>query len=219
MNLYYNPLACSLASRITIYEGELAATMIEVDTSTKRTADGVDYRTIYPLALVPALTLDDGTLLTESAAVLPYLADRVPEKHLAPAAGHARTLLHQWLAFIGSELHKGFAPLLDKHATAEVKAYARAKLLPKLAFADAYLASHEFLLDGFSVADAYLFAVLNWTQVTDIALADYPSLRAFHGRMLARPAVKRAFDEESRLYVAELSRASDRRDTAVRPTR
>jgi glutathione S-transferase len=215
MKLYFNPLACSLASRIAVYEAGLPIDLIEVDTLTKRTSDGADYRQIHSLGLVPSLALDDGTLLTENAAVLQYVGDRVPEKHLAPRDGLARSYLHQWLCFIGTELHKGFVPLLDKKAGAEVKAYAMSKLLPKLAYADHWLANRSTLLDDYSVADGYLFAVLNWTIVTSIKLADYPALAAFHARMLGRPAVKRAFEEERQLYLAELERASAERATSA----
>ena len=208
MKLYFNPLACSLASRIAIYEAELSIDLVEVDTLTKRMPDGTDYREFHSLGLVPALALDDGTLLTENAAVLQYIADRVPEKHLAPASARARAQLHQWLCFIGTELHKNFTPLLDKKAAPEVKAYALGKLLPKLAYTDRHLAARRTLLDTFSVADGYLFAILNWAAVTAVKLADYPALAAFHARMLERPEIKRAFDEERALYVAEQRRAS-----------
>jgi glutathione S-transferase len=206
MKLYFNPLACSLASRIAVYESGLPVELIEVDTVTKQLPDGSDYRKLHALGLVPALLLDDGVLLTENAAVLQYIADRVPDRRLAPN-GFARSQLHQWLCFIGTELHKGFVPLLDKKAPAEVKTYALGKLLPKLAYVDQHLARRPTLLEEFSVADGYLFAVLNWTIVTSIKLADYPALAAFHARMLERPAVKRAFEEERQLYLTELKRA------------
>jgi len=209
MKLYFSPLACSLASRIAVYEAGLPIDLVEVDPVTKRTSDGVDYRQLHSLGLVPALRLDDGTLLSENAAVLQYVADRVPDKHLAPRDGLARSYLHQWLCFIGTELHRGFAPLLHKTAPAEVKAYTMARLLPRLAYVDHWLANRETLLDAYSVADGYLFAVLNWTIVTSIKLADYPSLAAFHARMLERPAVKRAFEEERALYLAERERATN----------
>jgi len=206
MKLYFNPLACSLASRIAVYESGLPIELIEVDTVTKQLPDGSDYRKLHPLGLVPALAVEDGVLLTENAAVLQYVGDRAPDRQLAPS-GFARSKLHQWLCFIGTELHKGFAPLLDKKAAADVKAYALGKLLPKLAYVEQHLAHRPTLLDQFSVADGYLFAVLNWTVVTSIKLADYPALAAFHARMLERPAVKRAFEEERQLYLAEVKRA------------
>lgn len=192
MKLYFNPLACSLGARIAAYEASIAVDFVQVDGKTKRTADGRDFRTVNPLGLVPALALDDGSVLTENAAVLQYLA-RTP----------STSLLHQWLCFIGTELHKGFVPVMDKAAPPDVHAYALERLRPKLAHAAAHLANHMWLLADYSVADGYLFAVLNWTQVTPIRLTEYPELAAFHARMLDRPAVRRAFDEERALYLAE----------------
>lgn len=205
MKLYFNPLACSLSARIALYEAGLPAELVQVDGETKRTQDGRDYREIHPLGMVPALALDDGTVLTENAAVMQYLGDRA---QLAPASGMPRAYLQQWLSYIGSELHKWFIPVLDKKAGAEVKAYATEKLRPRLAHVDAHLARQPFLLDAFSLADGYLFTILNWTQVTPIKLAEYPALAAFHARMLERPAIRRAFEEERALYLAELKRAS-----------
>jgi glutathione S-transferase len=190
MKLYFKPLSCSLASRIALYERGLAADFEQ---------PGNDYARINPVGLVPALVLDDGSVLTENAAVLQYIGG--PDET-------ERSRLQQWLCFIGTELHKGFAPILDKKASGEVKAYALEKLLPRLAHVDAHLAKQPFLLDAFSLADGYLFAVLNWTQVTPIRLAEYPALLAFHARMLERPAVARAFEEERAMYLAEIKRAS-----------
>src|SRR4051794_5082673 len=106
MDLYFSPLACSLASRITVYEagaeGEVALT--PVDTKSGKTADGQDYLAINPMGLVPALRMADGDILTENAAILPYLADRFPEAKLAPAGGAERSRMTQWLSFIGTEL-------------------------------------------------------------------------------------------------------------------
>jgi glutathione S-transferase len=208
MKLYFSPLACSLASRIVVYELGLPVDFVEIDPQTKRIlAVGSDYKNVTPLGLVPALVLGDGTLVTENAAILTYLADRPGAVQLAPSTRLGRTFLHQWLGFISTELHKGFVPLLDKHAPPEVKSYAASKLAPRLAHADAHLSKQPYLLDEPSVADAYLFAVLNWTAVTKIAITDYPALQAFHTRMFDRPAVRRAFAEERDLYVAEIRRA------------
>ena len=208
MQLYFSPLSCSLASRITAYETAAAVDLVEVDPTTKRTSTGADYREIHPLGLVPTLVADDGARLTENVAVLLYLADRAPAAALAPRDGLARTRLVQWLSFIATELHKSFAPLFDPAAPDAVQAYQRARLAPRLAHVDAHLAGQPWLVDGYSVADAYLFAILNWTQVTAIPLADYPALAAFHRRALERPAVARAFAEERALYLAERARAS-----------
>lgn len=182
MKLYFNALACSLGSRIAIYERNLDVELVEV-------TDKQAYKRIYPLGLVPALQLPDGSLLTENAAVLQYLADAPADRQL-----------QQWLSFIGSELHRSLAMLLDKHAPPEVHGYALDKVRPRLAHVDHHLAERSFLLGDYSVADGYLFAVLNWISVIP-ALTLPPNLAAFHARMLARPAVARAFAEERALYL------------------
>lgn len=205
MQLYFSPLACSMAARIALYESGAAATYVEVDPFTKRTRDGADYRLVHPLGLVPALRTAAGDLLTENAAVLQHIAEQAPA--LAPADGRARSRLQQWLCFIGTELHRGlFAPLLDEHAPAAVKEYALAKGRPRLDYLAAHLADREFLLERFSVADAYLLTVLGWSVVTPVALKSWPALDAYLKRMHARPDVARAFAEERALYVEELTR-------------
>ena len=85
MELYFAPLACSMSARIALNEAGVAVKLIEVDTHAGRIlATGGDYRAVNPLGYVPALRLDDGTVLTENAAILQYIADQYPEAHLAP---------------------------------------------------------------------------------------------------------------------------------------
>src|SRR5438046_379439 len=108
MDLYFSPLACSLATRISLYEAGATAGFIEVDPKSKRIMDdGSDYRTVYPLGMVPAIRMDDGDLLTENAAFLQYVAERFPDANLAPKSGIARTRLQQWLCFIGTRFASG----------------------------------------------------------------------------------------------------------------
>src|SRR5215475_4406202 len=106
MDLYFSPLACSMASRVALYEAGAAANFIEVDSKTKLTLDGADYRAVNPLGLVPALRTDDGTVLLENAAILQFIADQHAAARLAPRAGLPRAQLQQWLSFVGTELHK-----------------------------------------------------------------------------------------------------------------
>ena len=123
MDLYFSPLACSLATRIALYEAGTEANYLEVDPKTKVVRnDGSDFRSVNPLGLVPTLRTDDGLVLTENAAILQYVADRFPNAGIASEPGMDRSRLHQWLCFIGTELHKGlFVPVLDKTAPAEMK--------------------------------------------------------------------------------------------------
>ena len=97
MDLYFSPMACSLASRIALYEAAAEARFIEVDPKTKRTLDGADYLKVYPLGLVPLIRLDDGSLLSENAAILQYIAGRYPAAKLAPTDELSRARLQQWL--------------------------------------------------------------------------------------------------------------------------
>lgn len=208
MKLYFSPLACSLAARITLHEAGATTEFVEVDPKTKRlVSDGSDYREIYELGLVPALALEDGTLLTENAAILQYLAERHPEAQLAPRDARGRALLQQWLCFIGTELHKAlYVPLLKRELPEAVHAYALEKAPGRLAWLARRLEEADHLLDRFSVADAYLVSVLNWSAVTPVDLAPYPAIGAYLKRMYARPAVARAITEEKKLYARELER-------------
>ena len=134
MDLYYSPLACSLATRIALYEAGAQARYLEVDPKTKIVqSDGSDFRDVNPLGLVPTLRTDEGLVLNENAAILQYVADRFPQAGIATGPGVERSRLHQWLCFIGTELHKGlFVPVLDKKASAEVKDYILGKGLSRL---------------------------------------------------------------------------------------
>lgn len=204
MNLYFSPLACSVATRIALYEAGVPAQFTAVDTKAKRTADGADFLAINPMGQVPTLRTDDGQVLTENSAVLQYVADRHPGAQLAPPAGSLeRARLQQWLGFIGTELHKGiFAPLFDPNAPDAVKAYAREKAPLRFEVLERHLQGREFLLDGFTVADAYLVTVLNWTRAVGIDLKPWPAVLAYYQRALQRPSVARAVGEEFQLYQA-----------------
>jgi len=205
----FSPLACSLATRISLYEAGAEANYLEVDPKTKVVQnDGSNFFEVNPLGLVPTLRTDDGLVLTENAAILQYVADRFPQAGISAGAGMDRSRLHQWLCFIGTELHKGlFVPVLDKKAPPEMKAYVLGKGVSRLDYLEKYLAGREFLLDHFSVADAYLVTVINWTMATPpIELAKWPNVKAYYERLRARPSIARAVAEEFKLYQAELAR-------------
>ena len=209
MDLYFSPLACSMATRISLYEAGTDANYLEVDPKTKVVQkDGSDFFKVNPLGLVPTLRTDDGLVLTENAAILQYVADRFPQAGIATGPGMERSHLHQWLCFIGTELHKGlFVPVLDKKAPQEMKTYVLGKNLSRLDYLENYLKGREFLLDHFSVADAYLFTVINWTMATPpIELAKWPVVKAYYERLRKRPSIAKAVAEELELFKAELAR-------------
>jgi glutathione S-transferase len=209
MDLYFSPLACSMATRIALYEAGANANYLEVDGETKVVQnDGSDFTKVNPLGLVPTLRTDDGLVLTENAAILQYVADHFPQAGLSAADGAERSRLHQWLCFIGTELHKAlFVPLLDKKAPQEMKGYVLARNLSRLDYLENYLKGRDYLLDHFSVADAYLVTVINWTMATPpVELAKWPTVKAYYDRLRARPSVAKAIAEEVELYKAELAR-------------
>jgi glutathione S-transferase len=209
MDLYFSPLACSMATRIALYEANADASFLEVDPKNKRVLqDNSDFRAINPLGLVPTLRTDDGVVLTENAAILQYVAERFPDAQIAAKPGMERSRLQQWLCFIGTELHKGlFVTLLDPTAPSEAKAYVLQKNLSRLDYVNGHLEGRTFLLDHFSVADAYLFTVLNWTQaIPALDLSKWPAIAAYVQRIKLRPSVQKAAAEEFTLYKAELAR-------------
>ncbi|MDB5472619.1 MAG: glutathione S-transferase [Caulobacter sp.] len=195
MDLYFSPLACSLATRMWLYETGAEARFNQVDQKTK-TVGGENFLAINPKGQVPTIRTHDGEILTENAAILQYVAEQFPGK--SQPSPHR---LREWLSFIGAELHRGvFGPLLSPEAPADAKAFAKHLAKGRFGYLNDHLAGRDFLMDDFSVADAYLTTVLNWTRVAGPELADYPNLAAYHGRMLSRPAVLKAVMEEQALY-------------------
>jgi len=207
MNLYFSPMACSLATRIALYEAGAQASYTCVDTHSKRLVDGGDFWEVNPMGQVPVLRTDDGMLLTENTAVLQYVADRFPQAHLAPPGGNERAKLQQWLGFIGTELHKAlFVPLLNPKAAPDVKAYSREKAELRMSVLEKHLTDREFLLDSFSVADAYLTTILNWAPYSGLDLSPWPAVKNYYERMVKRPSIARAIGEEFVLYKEEQAR-------------
>jgi len=198
MQLYYSPGACSLASHIIVREAGLKIDLRRADTKTKKLEDGSDYFAINSKGAVPALKLDNGQVLTEGPAILQYLADQKPESHLAPKNGtFERSKLQEWLNYITSEVHKTFSPLFSPAADDNVKAYAKMNIDKRFDWLDKQLAGKQYLTgDTFTIADAYLFVVANWSNFVGIDLGRWPNLKAFQDRVAARPKVQEAMAEE-----------------------
>ena len=197
MKLYFSPGACSLSPHIVLLEAGLDFSAERVDLRAKLTAAGADFRAINPKGYVPALALDDGSVLTEGAAIVQFLADLAPASGLLPPVGDpARYKVISWLSYISSELHKNFSPLFNPAASDDMKAHARKMLALRLAYVAAQLDNRDYLESGFSVADAYLFTVLGWADVVQIDLTAWPVLGAYRARIGARPAVQQALRAE-----------------------
>ena len=198
MKLYFSAGACSLSPHIVLREAGIPFELAAVDLRSKRLADGSDFRAINPKGYVPALQLDDGQLLTEGPAIVQYVADSKPESKLAPPAGtFERYRLQEWLTYIGTEIHKTYSTFFNPSATDEMRSPAREHLSTRLDFVAKELEAKPFLLgDTFTVADAYLYTVLRWSQFAGIDLSKWPSIQAFVERVSERPAVKQALEAE-----------------------
>lgn len=198
MKLFYTPGACSLSPHIALEEAGMTFTLERVDLKTKKTESGVDFITLNSKGYIPALLLDDGSLLTEGTVIAQYIADLKPASGLAPAAGTAeRYKLMEWLSFISTELHKPMGSLFNPAQSADWKQAATGNLNKRLDWLSGALAGKSWLMgETFTVADAYLFTVLSWSKVVGFSLDNWPDLQAFAGRVAERPAVQRAMKAE-----------------------
>jgi len=201
MKLYFSPGACSLSPHIVLLEAGLQFSTEQVDIGKKLTASGADFRSINPKGYVPALQLADGAVLTEGPAIVQYLADQAPASQLAPAAGTIeRYQLMGWLNYISSEMHKTFGTLFNRSASDEMRNAALSALAVRFEYLSGKLEGKDYLMGAqFTVADAYLFTVLNWSSLVKVSLADWPVLQSYLSRVAARPAVQQALRDEGLL--------------------
>lgn len=199
LQLYFFPMACSLSSRIALMEAGIEAQYHLAHIWTKTIVDdGSDFRDLSPKGAVPVLVLENGERLTESAAVLQYIADVKPKAGLAPDSGHPdRYRLQEWLSFIGAEIHKAFLFPTFWYKDDGSLAKPRARITQTLSVPSAHLAEREFLVgDRFTVADAHLTWALLLLRPAGVDITQWPSLSSYLERMQARPAVREAIATE-----------------------
>jgi glutathione S-transferase len=198
MKLYYTPGACSMAVHIALREAGLPFDLEKVDLRSKRTQGGEDYARINPKGYVPALQLEDGSIMTEAGVCVQYVADLAPQSELAPVAGTmARYRLMEWINFTATEIHKTFGPLFDASISEELRQRQIGLLGKRFAHLEERLSEQEFVTGAkFTSADAYLFTVLNWTHVVKMELARWPSLKDYTRRVAERPAVRETMKAE-----------------------
>lgn len=202
MKLFYAPGACSLSPHIALREAGLPFSIEKVDLRAKATEGGDDFKAINPKGYVPALQLDDGRVVTEGPVIVQMIADLAPESGLAPAFGSTeRYQLMDWLAFIATELHKGFSPFFNPSVNEEAKKSFKDRLTLRFAYLSETLGDKPYLMgETFSVADGYLFTVLRWAKGFKFDVG--PKLDAYFDRVAARPAVKAALEAEGLLAAA-----------------
>ncbi|MBX3040168.1 MAG: glutathione transferase GstA [Bdellovibrionaceae bacterium] len=204
MKLFYAPGACSLAAHIVMNELEFKYELERVNLREK----SPEFLKVQPKGVVPALLLDDGDVLTEDAVILQMLADQKPEKNLFPRFGgrdryHAMEMMH----YIATEIHKGFGPLFkaermfeNKEARETFVNSTKDLLSSKFSYLCDVLKKKKFLLgDDYSIADAYLFTILNWSNMMSVDLTPYPELMKFMETVRSRPAVQATLKAEGLL--------------------
>lgn len=171
LSLYYSPKACSLASHIALEESGLPYTAVDVNIRTQQNRSSA-YLALNQSGTVPALQIDE-IVLTESQAILTYIADMVPQRELLPRPGTlARARAHQWMNLISSSLHVSFRAIFRPQVYAgsselgmrAVRDQGQANLNEVLATIEKRLGTSAYVLgDGFSVVDAYLFVFYLWS--------------------------------------------------------
>lgn len=189
LKLYFFPASCSLAPHIALQESGLPYETLAVDLRAK-TFSGGDFKKINPKGSVPALQLANGDVLTECAVILQYIADQAPKANLLPANGTwERYRSQEWLNYIATELHKGFSPLWNPATPEEYKVIAINNLEQRFDYLNSHLAKNNFVMGAeYTVVDAYLFTVVNWSRFKEISLSPWANLQTFMTRIQERPA-------------------------------
>ena len=200
MKLYFFPGSCSQLPLIIAHEVAVPVQPVAVDLAKKTAADGRNFLEINPNGYVPALVLDNGQVLTEAQVIAQYLASLKPGNTLMPASGsfeHFKML--ELLNFLTSEVHKPMGSFFNPSLHPEARAQTEQLLGRRLTHVANRLGSNDYLTgSSFTVADAYLFVVLNWANWVKFDLSPWPALQAFQQRVAARPAVKAAQADEGK---------------------
>ena len=201
MKLFYTPGACSLSPHIALLEAGLPFTLSKVDLKVKKLESGEDFNTINAKGYVPALQFDDGQVLTEGSAIVQYIADQKPAAGLAPAAGTVeRYRLQEWLNFITAELHKPMGSMFNPAQAPEWKESVKATLSKRLDWLSKQLEGKQYLMgEKFSIADGYLFTILNWAGMVKFDMGKWPVLQQYAARVAQRPKVMEALKAEGLL--------------------
>jgi glutathione S-transferase len=205
LQLHYAPSTASMAPHILLEELGLPFELLWVD----REHGGLtspDYLRLNPNGLIPVL-VEGELVLYESAAICLHLADSHPAAGLAPAlATPERAHFYKWLVWLTNTLQASlilyFYPERwadDAAGTASVQAHAEARVGGLLDQLEAELARHggPWLLGAqYSAVDAYALMLCRWTRGFARPARSLPLLGAYLQRVLARPAVQRAFATE-----------------------
>ena len=185
--LYYTPTSCGAASFIAAFTTGLALECETVDLRTHTTASGADFYTINKKGNVPALVLDDGTVLNEGAAVLSWIGDQTGGDKVFPALGSSKRYeVIGALNYVASEVHANFGPLFNPTNSDDIKAAHKAALAKKFEYLSGLVESKPFVTgDSFTIADSYLYIVLSWCGYVGVDISAFPKLVEYSDRVKA----------------------------------
>lgn len=201
MKLYFSPGACSMAPHMVLIELGLPHSTEMVDLRAQPHVlknSGEPYTDINPKGSVPALKLDSGEVLTEAAVILQYLSDQKPEAGLFPKFGSMeRYHAMEWLNFVSSDIHKTLGQFWNPSYSEEAREVLKKALDHRLKFLDQHFGKQSYLTgDSFTIADAYLWVILNWMPMHKLEMTPYPNLKKFHDRVGARPSAGKVLKAE-----------------------
>jgi len=206
IQLHYFPSAASMAPHILLEELEIPFELIKID----KDGGGLDseaYRALNPNGLIPVLVEGD-LVLYETAAICLHLADTHPDAGLMPRMGSVeRAHAYKWLSWFSTTLQQALIVYFyperwadSVHAIEQIKSHAQQRVLFLLEQIEMHLATTAapwMLGTTFSVLDVYGMMLCRWTRNFEGRKArDFSHIGPWLARVLARPAVQRAFDKE-----------------------
>jgi glutathione S-transferase len=198
LTLYYATGTISIAVAIALEEAGLPSETVRVDfKSAEQTKP--DYLAINPKGRVPALALEDGKILTETGALLDYVAARAPQSGLMPEDPVKAAQVRSVMYYLASTMHVAHAHKMrgSRWATQQTSFDDMTAMVPQTmaacaAFVEAEVLTGDFVLgDTFSVADPYLFIVCNWLEGDSVDVSLYPKIQNFLKCMEARDSVRK----------------------------
>jgi glutathione S-transferase len=192
MILYYVPGACSQACHIALIETGMSYQLNKVGRDWQ-TQDGQAFIAINAKRYVPALDLADGTILTETLAILTCIADRSGQLLAKDGLDRWRTL--EAMAFMTSEIHGNFKPFFRPGTSQVEKDTAGQALVRRFGTIAEQLGDKAFLVgEQMTIADTYLFVMLTWAAANGITVSE--RLGDYRARMKSQSSVAKALADE-----------------------
>lgn len=208
LTLYYSPGACSMASHIGLEEAgaSFETKLVALAKGEQRT---LEYLKINPRGKVPALRLDDGSVLVENTAILAYLGRRFPEQGLLPKDLVAEARCISMMAWLSNTVHPAFTHIFrperfaeDPNAAASVKETGKKNFWAALEELDGLVAGKKWMQgDQFTGCDPYALVFYGWGTRIELAMRELKNYTAWKDRMLERPAVRKVLEREQNILL------------------